>query len=80
MRLLLVTGTVDLDSKDSDGCTPLSRATQNGHDGVVKLLLATRRRRRLKGLEWLHAVVKGHVAKLLLVARREYPGEVCEQK
>jgi ankyrin repeat protein len=29
----------DLDSKDTYGQTPLSRAAENGHEAVVKLLL-----------------------------------------
>jgi ankyrin repeat protein len=39
VRLLLETGKVDVDSKDSDGQTPLSLATENGHEAVVQLLL-----------------------------------------
>jgi ankyrin repeat protein len=36
---LLLEKAVDVDSKDSYGRTPLSWAAQNGHEGVVKLLL-----------------------------------------
>lgn len=36
-----VTDGVDVDSKDGFGQTPLSWATENGHEAVVKLLLAT---------------------------------------
>ena len=39
MKLLLETGQVDVDSKDSEGSTPLSEAAGNDHLGVVKLLL-----------------------------------------
>jgi ankyrin repeat protein len=38
VKLLLATGGVDPDSKDEDGRTPLSRATADGHEGVMKLL------------------------------------------
>ena len=42
VKLLLETGKVDLDSKDSwHGRTLLSWATENGHETVVKLLLET---------------------------------------
>jgi ankyrin repeat protein len=41
VRLLLKTGRVDVDSKNSDGFTPLSRAAMNGHEAVVRLLLGT---------------------------------------
>jgi ankyrin repeat protein len=44
IKLLLETGKVDADSKDSDGQTPLSRAAEHGHKAVVKLLL-------MKGVE-----------------------------
>jgi ankyrin repeat protein len=39
VKLLLDTGKVDLDSKDTDsGRTPLSWAAKNGHEAVGKLL------------------------------------------
>jgi ankyrin repeat protein len=39
VKLLLATGKVDVDTKDSVyGRTPLSRAAENGHEAVVKLL------------------------------------------
>ena len=38
VRLLLARDDVDPDSKDNYGRTPLSRATANGHEAVVKLL------------------------------------------
>jgi len=31
-------GKVEVDSKDTYGQTPLSRAAENGHEAVVKLL------------------------------------------
>jgi ankyrin repeat protein len=40
-KLLLETGKVEADSKDSFGQTPLSRAAENGHEAIVKLLLET---------------------------------------
>ena len=43
MNLLLDTGKVNVDSKDSNSRTPLSRGAVNGHDSVVKLLLDTRK-------------------------------------
>jgi hypothetical protein len=39
VKLLLITGKVDADSKDKDGRSPLSWAPENGHEAVVKLLL-----------------------------------------
>ena len=41
VKLLLETGKVDADSKDSSGQTPLQRAAGEGHEAVVKLLLET---------------------------------------
>ena len=42
VKLLLATGQVDVDSKDTIyNRTPLSWAAENGHEAVVKLLLAT---------------------------------------
>jgi ankyrin repeat protein len=42
VKLLLETGKVDLESKDTEyGQTPLSWAVRNGHESVVKLLLET---------------------------------------
>ncbi|KAK0652759.1 hypothetical protein B0T16DRAFT_347215, partial [Cercophora newfieldiana] len=41
VELLLGTGQVDIDSKDSSGRTPLSWAAGNGHVAVVELLLGT---------------------------------------
>jgi hypothetical protein len=42
IKLLLATGEVDVDSKDTEyGRTPLSWAASNGHEAVVKLLLET---------------------------------------
>jgi len=39
VKLLLETGKVDVDSKDSySGRTPLSYAAESGHEAVVKLL------------------------------------------
>jgi pyruvate,water dikinase len=37
-KLLLETGKADVDLKDNDDQTPLSRATEEGHETVVKLL------------------------------------------
>jgi ankyrin repeat protein len=37
--ITLLKGGYDLDSKESDGWTPLSWATWNGHEAVVELLL-----------------------------------------
>jgi ankyrin repeat protein len=41
VKVLLATGKVDVDSKDSNGQTPLSRAAGRGYEAVVKALLAT---------------------------------------
>jgi Ankyrin repeats (3 copies) len=41
LKLLLATGKVDVDSKDTYGRTPLSWAAGCGHEAVVTLLLAT---------------------------------------
>ena len=41
VKLLLGTGKVDVDSKDSEVWTPLSRTAENGHGAIVKLLLDT---------------------------------------
>lgn len=41
MKLLLDTGEVDVDSKDSLGWTPLFYAAEHGNEAVVKLLLET---------------------------------------
>jgi ankyrin repeat protein len=35
---LLLKGKADVDLKDNDGQTPMSRAIERGHEGVVKLL------------------------------------------
>ena len=40
-KLLLETGKVDVDSKDSDGRTPLWWAAHGGHEAVARLLLET---------------------------------------
>jgi hypothetical protein len=39
-KLLLTTGKADVNSKNRYGWTPLSLATSNGHEAVVKMLLA----------------------------------------
>ena len=41
IKLLLTTGEVEVDCRDEDGQTPLSKAAERGHEAVVKLLLAT---------------------------------------
>ncbi|KAL8395835.1 hypothetical protein RB595_003329 [Gaeumannomyces hyphopodioides] len=41
VKLLLATGSVNVDSGDTYGYTPLSYAAKAGHEAVVKLLLAT---------------------------------------
>ncbi|KFZ13947.1 hypothetical protein V501_03464, partial [Pseudogymnoascus sp. VKM F-4519 (FW-2642)] len=41
INLLLETGQVEADSKDSDSRTPLSYAAQHGHEAVIRLLLET---------------------------------------
>lgn len=41
MRLLVAADRVDIDSRDSYGWTPLSKATEGGNEAVVRLLLAT---------------------------------------
>jgi len=42
VKLLLEMGNADVDSNDTHyGQTPLSRAAENGHEAVVKLLLET---------------------------------------
>jgi ankyrin repeat protein len=41
-KVLLATEVVDLDPKDSNGQTPLSRVAYKGHEAVVKLLLTQR--------------------------------------
>jgi ankyrin repeat protein len=44
VKVLLATGKVDVDSKDTwHGQTPLSWAAKGGHEAVVKVLLATGR-------------------------------------
>ena len=40
VKLLLARDDVDPNSKDSDGQTPLSFATQRGNEAMVKLFLA----------------------------------------
>ncbi|KAH6972640.1 ankyrin repeat-containing domain protein, partial [Ilyonectria destructans] len=39
--IFLNTGKVDIDSRDKNGRTPLSWATENGHEAVVRMLLDT---------------------------------------
>lgn len=39
VKLLIATGQVEVDSKDSYGCTPLLWAASDGHEVVVRLLL-----------------------------------------
>ncbi|KAI9751459.1 MAG: hypothetical protein M1815_001117 [Lichina confinis] len=41
MKVLFATGEVELNSRDKEGQTPLSRAASGGHEAVVKLLLET---------------------------------------
>lgn len=41
VKLLLATGKVDIDSKDSTSRIPLFWAAKNGDEAVVELLLAT---------------------------------------
>lgn len=41
VKLLLDMGKVDVDSKDYSGRTPLSWATEDGHEAVMKLLFDT---------------------------------------
>jgi ankyrin repeat protein len=41
VKLLVETGKVDVDSKDTAGQTPLLRAVGQGHAAVVKLLVET---------------------------------------
>ena len=43
VKLLLATGQVDVDAKDSSGRTPLNWAAANGHEAITKLLLTTER-------------------------------------
>jgi ankyrin repeat protein len=43
VKLLLKSGKVDVDLKDSDSKILLSRAAENGHETVVKLLLKSRK-------------------------------------
>jgi hypothetical protein len=38
VRLLLARADVEVNSKDRHGRTPLSRAAENGHNGVVRML------------------------------------------
>jgi ankyrin repeat protein len=40
VKLLLANDRVEPDTKDKSGRTPLSWAVENGHEAVVKLLLA----------------------------------------
>ncbi|KAI9925851.1 hypothetical protein MW887_005657 [Aspergillus wentii] len=40
MQILLATGKVDVNSRDSDGNTPLFHAASNGHENVVDFLLS----------------------------------------
>ncbi|KFZ00561.1 hypothetical protein V500_01008 [Pseudogymnoascus sp. VKM F-4518 (FW-2643)] len=71
VKLLLITGKVDADSKDKDGRTPLSWAAENGHEAVVKLLLNrgkvdvnSKDKRRRTPLSWTAANGHDAVAKL----------------
>lgn len=41
VKLLIETGSVDVDQKDASGSTPLARACQGGHAAVVNLLINT---------------------------------------
>ena len=41
VKLLLDTGKVDVNVKNSAGWTPFSLAVQDGHEAVIKLLLST---------------------------------------
>jgi ankyrin repeat protein len=41
--MFLARGNVQPDAKDNYGQTPLSRAAENGHEAVAKLILATDR-------------------------------------
>ena len=41
VQQLINTGTVDIDSKDLDGQTPLSWAARNGHEAISQQLVNT---------------------------------------
>jgi len=52
VKMLLATGNVNIESKDTYGRTPLSWAAGNGHYAVVKLLSRRRRCYRVGGRVW----------------------------
>ncbi len=63
VKLLLETGGVDPDSKDSKGWTPLLHATR--YEAVVKLLLATENiDPESQGQKWADAAIVGRCERI----------------
>ena len=78
MKILVMRDDIEVNTKDKTGCSPLSYATENQHEAVVKILVAgTTSRWTLDTKDsdghslLLHAVEEGHEAVVKLLVTRD---------